>query len=191
MCKRTSLLSHACATLYATLCAVCQDVVMFSSTHSACVRLTVVEGGRVHARDGSSSRPTHGKKPTHRDSRVCCRVLHSRYSSACGSARNRRHCHCHCRRAVGALHERSARRRVRNTLQVSTSGWHRRGRVWSSVRTARVPTAAHEPPKHPEGLCRCGCVLSVAGLTSGLTSLRRTAAAQLQSQRYLLSARRE
>ena len=76
MCKRTSLLSHACATLYATLCAVCQDVVMFSSTHSACVRLTIVE---VHARDGSSSRPTHGKKPTHRDSRVCCRVLPSRY----------------------------------------------------------------------------------------------------------------
>ena len=103
-----------------------------------------------------------------------------------GSARNRRHCHlCHCRRAVGALHERSARRRVCNTLQVSTSGWHRRGRVWSAVRTARAPTAAHEPPKHPEGLCRCGCVLSVAGLTSGLTSLRRAAAAQLQSQRYL------
>lgn len=46
MCKRTSLLSHACATLYATLCAVCQDVVMFSSTHSACVRLTIVEGAR-------------------------------------------------------------------------------------------------------------------------------------------------
>ena len=127
------------------------------------------------------------------ETHVCCRVLPSRCLLGCGScaaaARHRRRCRLrHClrpRRAVGALHERSARRPVHNTLRVSISGVAPSGRVWSSVRTARAPTAAHEPPKHPEGLCRCGCVLSVAGLTSGLTSLRRAAAAQLQSQRYL------